>query len=382
MSDQNQGSGVTGSAARFAVGKLFMWLFGGTGLLIGGVVVVVIALVFMVGMGIGGGQEDKSSSDGNTSFTCTLDGDSAIPAEYRQFTIDAASESRLPVSIIAAQTDQESSWNPRAVSIAGAMGLSQFMPGTWAQFGEGDPFDPKAAMKARGKYMAYLRDWVKAEFPKIYKDDGKLITDEKTIALILAAYNAGPGNVHDFGGVPPFPETQNYVTVIPKMAQEKYSDNCEAEFIGEIGTGKWVHPNPGARMMSPFGPRNFAGMSFHYGIDLANPKANALVLAPADMVITYVGFNHYGYGNWIIAKQVDDPGYIFEFHHFAPGGIKVQKGQIVAAGTPIAVQGTTGNSTGNHLHFQMAPPGTDPTKPTMNQAIDPLPILRKAGVIK
>jgi hypothetical protein len=87
------------------------------------------------------------------------------------------------------------------------MGLGQFMPETWKEYGQGaDPYDPAASLDASARYM---RDLLKR-----YNGD---------YTLALAAYNAGMGNVDKHGGVPPFKETQNYVETIlggidPRMA--------------------------------------------------------------------------------------------------------------------------------------------------------------------
>ena len=60
------------------------------------------------------------------------------------------------------------------------------------------------------------------------------------------------------------------------------------------------------------------------------------------------------YGTYIIAKQLEKPGLVFEFHHMVHGSLLVKAGDTVAAGTPLGIEGTTGNSTGVHLHFQLA----------------------------
>lgn len=377
----NLATDVAAGAARAGLGKIALWLFGtvGAGIIIP--VVLILVVVIMAVIGVSAQNEEAQADESGAGHTCSISGDSAIPDEYRELIAQGSKVSQIPVEILAAQIQQESGWNPNAISPAGARGLTQFMPQTWASWGEGDPFDPAAALKAQGKYMGWIREWVFENFKSVAKSNDGQVTDTATLDLILAGYNAGIGNVQKYGGVPPFAETQNYVMKIRTMAQQKFSDSCQSVTVGDIGSGKWVHPNPGSRLTSPFGPRSYAGMSFHYGLDLA-AGGNNVVVAPADMEVTFVGTGHYGYGDWVIGRQLDDPGYVFEFHHFAPGSIKVQVGQRLAVGTPIAVEGTTGNSSGLHLHFQMAPPGTDPTKPTMNSAIDPLPILRKAGVLK
>nr|AXV46679.1 peptidase M23 [Arthrobacter sp.] len=128
----------------------------------------------------------------------------------------------------------------------------------------------------------------------------------------------------------------------------------DAETIGNLGSGTWVNPNPGATMTSPFGPRSCpagatcnSSTSDHKGVDLSK-KGGAAVLAPTDMKITVAeqgqGWKS-AYGTYIIAKQVEKPGLVFEFHHMVHGSLLVKPGDTVAAGTPLATEGTTGNST-------------------------------------
>jgi soluble lytic murein transglycosylase-like protein len=92
---------------------------------------------------------------------------------------------------------QESRYNARAKSSAGAMGVMQLMPGTARQMGVSDPHDVNQNV-AGG--TAYLRE--------------QLVRFGNNVPLALAAYNAGPGAVIKYGGIPPYRETQNYVRQI------------------------------------------------------------------------------------------------------------------------------------------------------------------------
>ncbi len=97
--------------------------------------------------------------------------------------------------LLAAVVEAESGFDPRAVSVQGALGLMQLMPDTAALFSaSADPLDPATNLELGARYLAALLE----------QFDGDL-------ALALAAYNAGPGNVQRFAGVPPFVETRGYV---------------------------------------------------------------------------------------------------------------------------------------------------------------------------
>jgi cell wall-associated NlpC family hydrolase len=99
-------------------------------------------------------------------------------------------------ALLTAVARQESAFDPRAVSPAGAQGLMQLMPGTAAGLGVSDPFDPAQAVDGAARL---LRD---------------LLQRFGQLDLALAGYNAGPGAVLRYDGVPPYPETQNYVRSI------------------------------------------------------------------------------------------------------------------------------------------------------------------------
>ncbi len=106
----------------------------------------------------------------------------------------AAETYQLPSKLIKAIIRHESNFNSRAVSEAGASGLMQLMPATARGLGVTDMMDPEQNVMAGTKYLRSMLD----------KYQGN-------IKLALAAYNAGPGNVDKYGGIPPFKETQNYV---------------------------------------------------------------------------------------------------------------------------------------------------------------------------
>lgn len=113
---------------------------------------------------------------------------------FRNEIAAAAKKYNLPEKLIAAVMKQESNFNAAAVSSAGASGLMQLMPATAKYLGVEDRFDPKQNIMGGAKYLRQMLD----QF-------------DNDIETALAAYNAGPGNVKKYGGIPPFQETKNYV---------------------------------------------------------------------------------------------------------------------------------------------------------------------------
>ncbi|MBY6047401.1 lytic transglycosylase domain-containing protein [Vannielia litorea] len=107
----------------------------------------------------------------------------------------AASKHGVPEDLFLRLVQQESGWKPKAKSHKGAIGLAQLMPFTAAKMGV-DPHDPKQNLEGGAKYLRLMYDRY------------------KSWRLALAAYNAGPGAVDKYGGVPPYRETKNYVKVI------------------------------------------------------------------------------------------------------------------------------------------------------------------------
>ena len=132
--------------------------------------------------------------------TSTTSGSGLAGVPYSDLFSRAAGRYGVDASLLAAMASQESGFNSQAVSPAGAQGLMQFMPSTAAGLGV-NPLDPSSAIDGAARYMSSLT-----------KQFGS--TD-----LALAAYNAGPGTVSRYGGIPPYSETQNYVRSVMSKAE-------------------------------------------------------------------------------------------------------------------------------------------------------------------
>jgi soluble lytic murein transglycosylase-like protein len=118
----------------------------------------------------------------------------------KEFLQQLSEQYGVPLKMILAVIQQESGGDPNAQSGAGAQGLMQLMPATAADLGVENSFDPKQNVTGGVKYLSQML--------KMFDGDPQ---------KALAAYNAGPGNVQRYGGIPPFQETQHYVKNISAM---------------------------------------------------------------------------------------------------------------------------------------------------------------------
>lgn len=135
-----------------------------------------------------------TASNGTSTTSSVQAGSTTINNDFKSIIENAAATYGVPAKLIESVIQHESSFNPNAVSSAGATGLMQLMPATAKYLGVSNAFNPEQNIMGGTKYLSQL----------MKKYDGD-------ISLTLAAYNAGPGNVSKYNGIPPFKETQNYV---------------------------------------------------------------------------------------------------------------------------------------------------------------------------
>jgi soluble lytic murein transglycosylase-like protein len=126
----------------------------------------------------------------------------ADSSEYEALIEQAAERNGLDPAVLHGLIEQESGFDPSATSSAGAAGLTQLMPGTASSLGVANPLDAAESIEGGARYLGELS----TEF-------GGNTTEA------LAAYNAGPGAVQQYGGVPPYAETQSYVSKVLGYAE-------------------------------------------------------------------------------------------------------------------------------------------------------------------
>lgn len=385
------------------------------GVLVLSLVVLLSLLMLLMGAGSMAAKDEHdtqaaaaNSEPGGTCQVNAAEGGGTqveIPEAFQQPVADAAEVSGLPEEIVAAQINQESGFSTAATSPVGAQGPAQFMPATWEAYGEGgDPRDPADSMAAYGRYMQHL---LSVSQPRADAQEG----GPDAARLAVASYNAGeaaPGLKN--GEIPPYEETQNYVTTIFDGAQENFSVECAQVASGsdlsdvELGDGEWAKPLPGGQHTSGYGARNIlpncapgdyslsngCHANFHLGTDIATPGAGTspggTVVAPTGGEIVCARQDYDGLVQMKVTNG-EDSEMLINFIHLHEATVEV--GDEVERGDPVGIEGNTGPaSMGTHLHVEVMKPGTPAcTRPWERDGsgdlwnVDPEPILKAKGAL-
>lgn len=362
----------TSKAAPWAIGAVLV-LFG-----------VVLVVPLLLGTLFSALIEDQEQQSGTCQAVLASNVEAVgVPEQWQEPVADAAQEAGVPQEVIAAQLSAESGWDPGAVSPAGAVGLAQFMPGTWELYGQGDPRDPLASIAAQGEYMGALMDLAGEHT----EDPGE------QVRLALAAYNWGDGNMGTNGwsleGLPE--ETTVYIDRILGGAQTEFSEACApvaGQYDGDLGDGEWATPLPGGALTGggAFGGRNVPGLPAwaqnHVGLDLATPGGDGQIVAPFPMRVTGI----YDPDGCVLARQIGEPGFGVALCHMDDWSAKV--GMEYERGDVVGSEGSRAASVGvgviEHLHLELYEPGHgDPQYPGPDApgVIDPTDIMRAKGAL-
>ncbi len=351
----------------------------------GGVLASVVVVPVLVVLAVSGAAPPPPDPVGAGGGGAALNS-GKIPAKYVTLVQQAGTVCPgITAPSIAAQIMAESQWNPTAGSPAGAQGIAQFMPGTWPGWGKdsngngiNSPLDPGDAIPAQARFMCALY----AQITTALKA-GRVSGDP--LELAWAGYNAGFGAVTGSGGIPQNGETPAYVATIKKW-MAVYSQPAAtapdpaggAGFLG-AGGGTWVNPmTPGSyRLSSGFGPRRSpggVGSTNHQGQDLAAPTGTPIRAACTGTVI----FVQYPMGGMGKGTAIDcGAGVRTLYGHQSAQQVTV--GQKVAAGQQIGLVGSTGNSTGAHLHFTVNINVPLTGRAFAGQPVNPVPFMRQHG---
>jgi soluble lytic murein transglycosylase-like protein len=158
--------------------------------------------------------DPSSGIDYNAVQGTSTSGESSA---YDALIEQAAARNGVNPAVLHGLIQQESGFNPNAVSSAGASGLTQLMPGTASTLGVANTLDPTESIEGGARYLGQLT----SQFGGNTED-------------ALAAYNAGPGAVEQYGGIPPYAETQSYVASVLSNAEAYQQSHATTYATGAV----------------------------------------------------------------------------------------------------------------------------------------------------
>ncbi|MEW6447466.1 MAG: M23 family metallopeptidase [Bacillota bacterium] len=306
---------------------------------------LVAKAVFEAGAAFSAQAENLAWLMDKTTLWALVSG-ASIPAEFRGYLEEAEKLTGIPVWFLAAVIEKESSWNPSAVNDkTGCFGLTQLSPDYWPEWARRYGFDPEAdKWNPRAQIIVGAR--VLADYlSRIDWENVDLSDPPENLERALARYGGYGTDVE---------AARDYIDDILRLAEAYRSRPAVWPVPGyyEITShfGWRIHPILGYRR-------------FHDGIDIAAPTG-ADVVSVSGGVVAYAGAMG-DYGNAVLVR---DAQYEYLYAHLSR--IDVSEGETVRPGALLGGVGSTGLSTGPHLHFGIRPVGA-------SEWIDPEPILRK-----
>ncbi|WND33134.1 M23 family metallopeptidase [Streptomyces sp. BB1-1-1] len=326
-------------------------------LLLPGLVTVTGVAAFLA---LTGGLPSPWPEDSGTNPAAAVD----IDPSYVPWLRKAASACTiLEPSVLAAQIDQLSGWSDDTDALSGQKGIAAFTDTEWRIWGRDDdgnghssPRDPADAIMALGRQDCSL-----AEKVTELRTEGRVNGD--LVDLTLAAYSSGTDAVTKAGRVPPTART--YLAEVEALLP-RYEALDRAESGGGTGGAAGAllaAPVSPLTITSPYGSREhpLTGVTkLHTGVDFAAPQGAQVVAARRGRVVFAASTS--AYGNRVVIDHGTIEGKRLETTYSHLSSLEAVAGQAVEAGAPIGRVGSTGLSTGPHLHFEVVLDGyyTDP----------------------
>ncbi|MEV6535447.1 M23 family metallopeptidase [Streptomyces sp. NPDC051639] len=287
-----------------------------------------------------------------------------VDASYVPWLREAARTcSLLKPSVLAAQIDRSSGWNTDPATLSGTVGIAGFTESQWRTWGKdadgngkSSPRDPVDAIMALAR-----QDCALAEDVTWLRTRGTVSGD--LLDLTLAAYTVGTDSVTRAGRVPATART--YLTEVKDLSARYRTFDREENANPGTGKASGVLAPPVTTLVisSPFGSRKhpLTGVTkLHTGVDFAAPR-NAPVSAARQGQVVFAGMTK-AYGNRVVIDHGTIGGRRLETTYSHMSSLLVTAGQSVETGTAVGFVGSTGLSTGPHLHFEVLVDGayTDP----------------------
>ncbi|MEU6447072.1 M23 family metallopeptidase [Streptomyces sp. NPDC046979] len=268
----------------------------------------------------------------------------------------------LDPSVLAAQIDQLSGWSDDTDELSGQKGIAAFTDSEWRTWGKDDdgngkasPREPADAIMALGR-----RDCSLAEKVTELRTEGRINGD--LVDLTLAAYATGTDAVTKAGRVPA--EAETYLAEVHKLLPRYEAlDREDPAGAGGAAGALLTAPVSPLTITSPYGSREhpLTGVTkLHTGVDFAAPQGAQVVAARGGRVVFAAPTS--AYGNRVVVDHGTIQGKRLETTYSHLSALETAVGQTVEAGTPVGRVGSTGLSTGPHLHFEVVLDGyyTDP----------------------